>query len=1264
MKKQFITMLLIFAAWMVQAQSPSTRLAAGMQNDITAKDTPFLWNATSAAAMAGYNKHVFGIAKTGEGLYQKMTKNQNEGDADILSVVLPNNFTRATHNASIAISGINTLPYLVLASNNGAITKQSTEIQAPFKARISREWHATTTNFTDGVVLKFDGFENTKRPYLQYVLLKKNGNSDFSSGATVVGPLSSAGTIAATLANDDYFTIVESQKAPGGVVTNLALWLRADDGITFTGSAIEGWLDRSPAGKDATTPGAEPTFDASSINYNPALVFTSANSTYMQVADGFADFSGGISTYTASSFAPDASNAAPPIFDFNAGPLTSNIQLYRQGNIGTLIYQNIGVNGSGTSASNPTLSMSAAVVDNQAVLTNTWQGSGTAGSLNTAFGGINNRQFSSSNIYLPSNVTRTSNFIGRGSRDTEKYLKGKIAEVIFYDRANTPLERQRINSYLAIKYGITIDQTTATNYLASDGTTVIWDAATANVTTSPAFKYDKDIAGIYRDDDQGLYQKQAASILATMNTIDGLPTGAPILSIGLNTIAASNATNTGVITNDKSGLIWSSNGGLARVGSIGNTNIPGTCITQRVARQWQIQVKNGASALSTQVKINLAGVGGTLLAATSNYVLMIDGDGDGNFTTGEASLRFIEATSFNTTTKIATFDGIHFDMDGSGSDVFALATAGSSLGAPIVVPVNTTETATTNCTIGQLVHYRSPVDNSKFIMKFNKLGHTFAPTTVRVTHTANGLTPATASGIFSETASYYQERDAATGDFLRVSRRFHTVVAPAPSGAIRVKIYFNVADTAAMIADAVPGSKPISEKGWYKIAATTAPLTINAMTPSAFTGITPIVPINQGLENGLEFVEFEVTSFSTFGYYAKSAPGCSPALVPNALVNGNVNVSEECNFGPLSYLRVPSAPSSNIAFNKNGNTINFTANPVNINNTGELNFPQGTSAGYYEISNSNTSVAASANRTNRVSDLLTHIPITQTFTAGSPVTIRIFYDPAKVGPTSAMVTTNLANGLPPAAHGWFIRDNSTPQQVLNNTGTYLMAGARPITGMLGIDAGSGLHYVDFVVTNFTNATIGYYANASVLVPIKLSSFEVLKSGKTSVVKWTTSNEVDNSRFIIERSNDGITFTSIGSVDGSGSSNAVNNYSFKDNNPLAYKNYYRLKAISVTGKTDLSAVKLLIFADANTVFIYPNPFVGNHFNAVVNVSKTQQGTVHLIGADGKRIKTNNKNFVEGNNVVKLTDLGTLPKGLYLLEVRFEDGSRQQVKVVKN
>ncbi|WMX12316.1 T9SS type A sorting domain-containing protein [Aureispira sp. CCB-E] len=99
-----------------------------------------------------------------------------------------------------------------------------------------------------------------------------------------------------------------------------------------------------------------------------------------------------------------------------------------------------------------------------------------------------------------------------------------VAEFIVYRGAVNPTQRNQINSYLAIKYGITI---TAHNYLSSTGT-VLWDQGTNT-------GFDNDIVGIARDNGSGLNQTQSKSVnVGSLITISNSASNGEALLVGNN----------------------------------------------------------------------------------------------------------------------------------------------------------------------------------------------------------------------------------------------------------------------------------------------------------------------------------------------------------------------------------------------------------------------------------------------------------------------------------------------------------------------------------------------------------------------------------------------------------------------------------------------------------------------------------------------------------------------------------------------------------
>lgn len=210
---------------------------------------------------------------------------------------------------------------------------------------------------------------------------------------------------------------------------------------------------------------------------------------------------------------------------------------------------------------------------------------------------------------------------------------GAIQEVIWYNTALSATEIQKVESYLALKYGVSL---TAGDYLASDGSTTMWNASTAGAYTS-------DIAGIGRDDASALNQKQSKS-------------ADDILTVGLGSIAVSNVANNNTFSNNFSFLSRSSNGGDS---AWTVDNAP----TSRwiLKRTWKMQATNIITpTLAIRVPDYVANAY-TLPPSVNNTIyLLLDDDGDFSAGTTEIPLTlngaYREGTmSFDPATPYLTF---------------------------------------------------------------------------------------------------------------------------------------------------------------------------------------------------------------------------------------------------------------------------------------------------------------------------------------------------------------------------------------------------------------------------------------------------------------------------------------------------------------------------------------------------------------------------------------------------------------------------------
>lgn len=171
-------------------------------------------------------------------------------------------------------------------------------------------------------------------------------------------------------------------------------------------------------------------------------------------------------------------------------------------------------------------------------------------------------------------------------------LEGAVGEVITYNRKVSEAERKRIESYLALKYGITLN---SVDYLDSVATTV-WDAAAND-------SYANDIAGIGIDIDSGLSQLSSQSVnsdrIVTMIGTAGTVTGGEFLIWG----------------NDDGGATFH---GLGTVSNVATAN-------SRFGRIWKAQETGDVGTVSIEFD-------SSLLEAGRTYCLLTDNDED--FTNG------------------------------------------------------------------------------------------------------------------------------------------------------------------------------------------------------------------------------------------------------------------------------------------------------------------------------------------------------------------------------------------------------------------------------------------------------------------------------------------------------------------------------------------------------------------------------------------------------------------------------------------------------
>ena len=204
----------------------------------------------------------------------------------------------------------------------------------------------------------------------------------------------------------------------------------------------------------------------------------------------------------------------------------------------------------------------------------------------------------------------------------------------------------------------------------------------------------------------------------------------------------------------------------------------------------------------------------------------------------------------------------------------------------------------------------------------------------------------------------------------------------------------------------------------------------------------------------------------------------------------------------------------------------------------------------------------------------------------------------------------------------------------------------------------GEHQVEFLVDEFSGGGGGATVNGFTL-PIILKNFTAVIQNHNTVISWQTTQEINTAFFNIERSTDGVHFTTIAKVNAAGNSSLQKEYSFIDVQALKGTNFYRLKMVDKDNKFNYSKiVAVRMDMTDNTFKIFPNPA-----NNILNVQASPDNnfaTLQIIDVTGRKLKEE-KISLNGNSWFSI-NIKDLPKGVYNLLLKSKNKNEHQ-KFVK-
>lgn len=193
--------------------------------------------------------------------------------------------------------------------------------------------------------------------------------------------------------------------------------------------------------------------------------------------------------------------------------------------------------------------------------------------------------------------------------------------------------------------------------------------------------------------------------------------------------------------------------------------------------------------------------------------------------------------------------------------------------------------------------------------------------------------------------------------------------------------------------------------------------------------------------------------------------------------------------------------------------------------------------------------------------------------------------------------------------------STTGIRYTNNSGYTTIASDANVS----IAGGIGKTY-PFLVTYSNRSFNGtlHYAVGNVL-PIELTSFYATSLDKSVRLNWSTASETKNDHFTLERSADGISWTTLQTIDGAGNSKQKTNYEVFDEAPLPGISYYRLSQTDFDRTPNYFPIKSVerpvTDLQLERLIISPNP--ATHF-ITIKGSEDELGDITITNLLGQNL----------------------------------------------
>lgn len=1037
--------------------------------------------------------------------------------------------------------------------------------------------------------------------------------------------------------------------SPGGIATSLSVWFKAnknvysDAGVTTAtnGGTVQEWDELSGNGTltkaSQTTAARKPTYLESDFNFNPVISTVHTSTQYLaspSITDTDLSGTGDITYYS--------------VYTQTGGALNQVWNAASQSKVG---FESATVYCQGDVSPGNLITMGAVTTPS----VRSFQQTNATGVVNA----YENNNFSATVTNDPLTIGNyfETYTIGSGAGGGWP-ATAKIAEIIIYGSVHNAAERNQVSSYLALKHGITLDQTTAQDYTASDGTTKMWIAANAGT-------FNNDIIGIGRDDDSELAQLKSKSVNA-----DGIITLlAEAESTTNNNIPANNNFND---LADLEFLTFGNNNGAATWTTAGApTNF------EILTRKWLVHETGEVGTIQLDFDVADANFDVPAPILGNTYYLIIDTDNDGSLADEYGTALLDQGGNTWRATGVNLNDGELFT-------IACIRTAPGGVTTALNVWLKANVGTTPSSGSGALTNWSNlgacgsdiTVHGADWAWKqagvvnptYNDIGYNYNPTN-HFNGNYNYLSIPNNAGVTYGSFYAVAQLEDLSRDFTHMMTWYDVSSSPHADGSMHGG--GNVGVAAYNLAGYNPNfANNAGDQSWRQNGN-------QVITTTNHTGNHDIVSAVA------KFGDFDSYADRFFG--GQHGEGAGFADIPERDWLGNV--SELVVLGATGTNAEREQIESYLAI-KYGKTLGIngtTKDYVSTNGTTIWDQSNGAAYNWDIIGIGRDDIEGLYQKQSHSEDDTTRVYLSslQTLNSANPGTFTNDISYITVGNDRGKMHSNLViNTEVPAACGLYTRlerewkvtktnmtddfgmdftlnqnANQTAVTVshlrllVDNDGDFSNGGT---TCYFNGDAfGTVISYNNPIITvtgisstHIANNSVRYLTIASTNqitpLPVELTQFDIKCKNEYPTLYWTTASETNNDYFIIERSTDMENFEILDKVDGNGNSSTQTLYTWKDNNPINEQSYYRLKQTDFDGAAKNLGTIATNCKEKRKISIYPNPTTKTLF---IKLGQNYEDVkIEIKNVLGQITQLNNYNSIEN---IELSLKGE--NGIYFLTI---------------